>query len=54
MMYQGQHKAIMAAVRGGAKVEPVVEVPPAFYLDEKEMEGLRFIRWLLQTGRISK
>ena len=52
-MYQGQHNAIMAAVRGGAKVEPLVELPPAYYLDAKEMQQLRFIRWLLQTGRIS-
>jgi hypothetical protein len=52
-MYQGNHALILAAYRGP---EPVAAVglPPAYYLSDEEMARLRFIRWLLNTGRITK
>lgn len=46
-MYKGKHEAILAAYRGG-------QAEPLDLLSEKELAGLRFIRWLLETGRITK
>ena len=37
-----------------AQEEEGVQLPPAYYLTDGEMSRLRFIRWLLQEGRISK
>jgi hypothetical protein len=57
-MYQGQHSTIMAALRANAEAasgvaEPEVVIPPAYLLTVKERQRLRFIKWLLEEGRIS-
>lgn len=46
-MYQNKHALILAAYRGG-------QPEPLDSLSDKELAGLRFIRWLLETGRITK
>lgn len=52
LMYQGQHTAILAAVRGnGEPSEPSPTIPAAYYGPEF-VARLNFVRWLIAQGRL--